>query len=136
MIIDEDFLPLFAFFIQSRWICHILKLFNFNRFFHLSMKVKFIRKKTSIALSYRLALNSLIRNETESLKSNLLILDEPTDGFSRSQLEKMRDVLQDMNSKQIILVSHENVLESCSNTIFKVSKTNGISEIISDDGIN
>ncbi|MGI0062803.1 MAG: hypothetical protein ACREBA_10170, partial [Nitrosotalea sp.] len=39
-------------------------------------------EKTSIALSYRLTLNSMIRQETESLKSNLLILDEPTDGFS------------------------------------------------------
>ncbi len=36
-------------------------------------------EKTSIAFAYRLTLNSMMRQETDSLKSNLLILDEPTD---------------------------------------------------------
>ena len=63
-------------------------------------------EKTSIALAYRLTLNSLVREEG-SIKSNLLILDEPTDGFSKNQLYKVRQILDDLESEQIILVSHD-----------------------------
>ena len=37
-------------------------------------------EKTSVALAYRLALNSIVQ-KVAGMKSNLLILDEPTDGF-------------------------------------------------------
>ena len=86
-------------------------------------------EKTSIALAYRLTLNTLMRQETDSLKSNLLILDEPTDGFSKSQLYKVRPILQKLNSQQIILVSHERELESYVDNIFRISKENGISTV-------
>ncbi len=86
-------------------------------------------EKTGIALAYRLALNSLMRDETDSLKSNLLILDEPTDGFSDSQLAKMKDILDKLESKQIILVSHEKELETFAGTVFKVTKESGESRI-------
>ena len=86
-------------------------------------------EKTSIALAYRLTLNTLMRQETDSLKSNLLILDEPTDGFSKSQLYKIRPILQELNSQQIILVSHEHELESYVDNIFRISKENGISTV-------
>jgi len=87
-------------------------------------------EKTSIALAYRLTLNSMMRQETESLKSNLLILDEPTDGFSKTQLSKVRDVLQELKSQQIILVSHEKELETYVDNIFQITKNAGISSII------
>ena len=45
-------------------------------------------EKTSVALAYRLALNSVVRKESSGLESNLLILDEPTDGFSKEQLRR------------------------------------------------
>jgi DNA repair protein SbcC/Rad50 len=86
-------------------------------------------EKTSIALAYRLTLNSLMRKETESMKSNLLILDEPTDGFSKNQLGKIRELLDELKSEQIILVSHEKELETYVDNIFQVSKENGISKI-------
>jgi len=86
-------------------------------------------EKTSIALSYRLTLNSMIRQETESLKSNLLILDEPTDGFSKTQLSKVRTVLQQLQSQQIILVSHEKELETYVDNIFYISKDGGTSHV-------
>ena len=86
-------------------------------------------EKTSIALAYRLALNSLMRQETESLESNLLILDEPTDGFSNSQMNKIHDILAELKSKQIILVSHEHTLEAYVENVFHVSKENGVSRI-------
>jgi DNA repair protein SbcC/Rad50 len=86
-------------------------------------------EKTSIALAYRLTLNSMIRQETDSLKSNLLILDEPTDGFSSSQLTKIRTVLQELHSQQIIIVSHEKELETYVDNIFHVRKDDGISKV-------
>jgi len=86
-------------------------------------------EKTSIALAYRLTLNSLMRKETESMKSNLLILDEPTDGFSKNQLGKIREVLDELKSEQIILVSHEKELETYVDNIFQISKLDGVSKV-------
>lgn len=86
-------------------------------------------EKTSIALAYRLTLNSLMRKEIDSMKSNLLILDEPTDGFSKTQLSKVQTILQEINSEQIILVSHEKELETYVNFIFRVTKEDGLSRI-------
>lgn len=71
----------------------------------------------------------MIRQETESLKSNLLILDEPTDGFSKTQLSKVRTVLQQLQSQQIILVSHEKELETYVDNIFYISKDGGTSHV-------
>jgi exonuclease SbcC len=87
-------------------------------------------EKTSIALAYRLTLNSLMRKETESMKSNLLILDEPTDGFSKTQLSKIRPLLDELKSEQIILVSHEKELETYVDNIFRISKDNGLSQVL------
>ena len=87
-------------------------------------------EKTSIALAYRLTLNSMMRKETESMKSNLLILDEPTDGFSKTQLSKIRSLLDELKSEQIILVSHEKELETYVDNIFRISKDNGISQVL------
>ena len=42
-------------------------------------------EKTSIALAYRLSLNNIVQ-QIIRIKPNLLILDEPTDGFSINQL--------------------------------------------------
>ena len=86
-------------------------------------------ESASIALAYRLTLNSLMRKETESMKSNLLILDEPTDGFSKNQLGKIQELFNELKSEQIILVSHDEELERHADTIFKISKENGVSKI-------
>ena len=87
-------------------------------------------EKTSVALAYRLTLNSLMRNEIESMDSNLVILDEPTTGFSKSQLEKIREIFDELKSQQIILVSHERELETYVQNIFHISKDAGVSKII------
>jgi exonuclease SbcC len=84
-------------------------------------------EKSAVALSYRLALNSLLNNYSGSL--GLLILDEPTDGFSKEQLQKFGDVLRDLNSKQIIIVSHESELENVSDRVIKVEKRDGLSSV-------
>ena len=89
-------------------------------------------EKTSVALAYRLTLNSLMRNEIETLDSNLLILDEPTDGFSKNQLQKISELFDELKSQQIILVSHERELESYVQNIYHISKDDGRSKIIKD----
>lgn len=86
-------------------------------------------EKASVALSYRLALNFVMRQETSSLKSNLLILDEPTDGFSRDQLVNVKDFLKDLDSKQIILVSHDPELKSSVDHVFSVKKSSGVTAV-------
>tara|TARA_B100001750_G_scaffold136069_1_gene108259 strand:+ start:505 stop:2586 length:2082 start_codon:yes stop_codon:yes gene_type:complete len=86
-------------------------------------------EQTSISLAYRLSLNTMMRKTTESLKSNLLILDEPTDGFSKNQLAKVKNVLRELDSEQIILVSHEKELETYVDNVFQISKSEGYSKI-------
>jgi DNA repair protein SbcC/Rad50 len=86
-------------------------------------------EKTSVALAYRLALNTIVRKVSTGMHSNLLILDEPTDGFSKDQLAKVREILDEIQSPQIILVSHERELESFADQIYRVTKTHGESSI-------
>ncbi|MDE1863418.1 MAG: SMC family ATPase [Thaumarchaeota archaeon] len=88
-------------------------------------------ERTSLALAYRLALNTIVQRVSGGMKSNLIILDEPTDGFSKSQLFKVRDVLRELNCPQVIIVSHETELESFANKIFEVTKSNGMSTVVS-----
>jgi exonuclease SbcC len=86
-------------------------------------------EKTSVALAYRLALNMIVRKVATSMESNLLILDEPTDGFSKEQLLKVQDILTELECPQVIIVSHERELESFADQIFRVSKDRGVSTI-------
>lgn len=86
-------------------------------------------ERTSVALAYRLALNSIVKQVSVGMKSNLLILDEPTDGFSKEQLYKVREILDELNCPQIVLVSHESELESFANHIIRVEKIAGISKV-------
>ena len=85
-------------------------------------------EKTSIALAYRLTLNMLVREE-DAIRTGLLILDEPTDGFSDDQLTKINGILNALEAEQIILVSHDRELETCADHVFQVSKQDGISSI-------
>lgn len=86
-------------------------------------------EKTSIALAYRLALNHTVQKVSIGMKSNLLILDEPTDGFSKEQLFNVRDILNEIRSPQTIIVSHERELESFADHVLKIEKREGISRI-------
>jgi len=88
-------------------------------------------ERTSLALAYRLALNTIVQKVSTGMRSNLIILDEPTDGFSKSQLFKVRDVLKELNCPQVIMVSHETELENFANKIFQITKSNGVSTIVS-----
>jgi len=85
-------------------------------------------EKTSIALAYRLALNEIIRRMI-MLEDNLLILDEPTDGFSKEQLVQIKYVLEEISAAQVIVVSHEKELEGFVETIFRVFKESEKSQV-------
>jgi len=85
-------------------------------------------EKTSIALAYRLALNEIIRRMI-MLDDNLLILDEPTDGFSKEQLIQIKLVLEELSAAQVIVVSHEKELEGFVETIFRVVKESEKSQV-------
>jgi exonuclease SbcC len=85
-------------------------------------------EKTSIALAYRLALNEIIRRII-MLDDNLLILDEPTDGFSKEQLIQIKIVLEELSATQVIIVSHEKELEGFVETIFRVVKESEKSQV-------
>jgi exonuclease SbcC len=87
-------------------------------------------ERTAIALAYRLALNQVINSLLSKIKTrDLVILDEPTDGFSDQQLDKMRDVLQQLNIHQLILVSHEQKIEGFVDNVIKFKKENGITKV-------
>jgi exonuclease SbcC len=86
-------------------------------------------ERTAVALAYRLALNQIINSFLSKLKTkDLLILDEPTDGFSEAQLDKMRDIFEQLHSKQIILVSHEPQIEGFVDNVIRIKK-DGTSKI-------
>ena len=85
-------------------------------------------EKTSIALAYRLALNEIIRRMI-MFDDNLLILDEPTDGFSKEQLVQIKHVLEELTAAQVIIVSHEKELEGFVETIFRVAKESEKSQV-------
>ncbi len=87
-------------------------------------------EKTSCALAYRLALNRVINDVVHTIKTkDILILDEPTDGFSSEQLDKVREVLDRLKLNQIIIVSHETKVESFVDHVIRIEKTGHISKI-------
>ena len=88
-------------------------------------------EKTSAALSYRLALNKVINDIVADIKTkDIIMLDEPTDGFSAEQLDKVRSILDKLNIKQIILVSHESKIESFVEHVIRVQKQEHVSVVV------
>ncbi len=87
-------------------------------------------ERTAIALAYRLALNQVINSMLSKIKTkDLVILDEPTDGFSEQQLDKMREVLEQLNVAQLIIVSHEQKIEGFVENVLRLKKEDGVSGI-------
>ena len=91
-------------------------------------------ERTAIALAYRLALNQVINSMLSKIKTrDLVILDEPTDGFSDQQLDKVREVLDQLNVGQLIIVSHEQKIEGFVDNVVRLRKEKGISGIVEDN---
>ena len=80
-------------------------------------------EKTSVALSYRLALNKVVNDFLSTIRTReLIILDEPTEGFSSEQLDRVREVINQTHVTQVIIVSHEAKMESFVDSIIRVTK--------------
>ena len=83
-----------------------------------------------MAQAYRLALNQTINSILSQIKTrDIVILDEPTEGFSEIQIDKMRDVLEELNVSQLIIVSHEQKMESFVDKVIRIKKENLLSRI-------
>ncbi|MFH0797880.1 MAG: AAA family ATPase [Candidatus Woesearchaeota archaeon] len=87
-------------------------------------------EKTAAALAYRLALNQVINNIMSTINTtDLIILDEPTDGFSSEQLDKLRNLFAELDVSQLIIVSHEQKVESFVDNVIRLSKTEHVSRV-------
>jgi exonuclease SbcC len=88
-------------------------------------------EKTACALAYRLALTKVINSLITNIKTDeLLILDEPTDGFSSQQLDRMREVLDHLGLEQVIIVSHERKIESFVDHVIRIEKQENVSHVV------
>ena len=87
-------------------------------------------ERTAVALAYRLSLNQVINSLLSNIKTkDIVVLDEPTDGFSEQQLDRMIDVLLQLNVNQLIIVSHEQKIEGFIENVIKFKKENNISVV-------
>lgn len=87
-------------------------------------------EKSALSLAYRLALNKIINERYQEIKTkDLLILDEPTDGFSQEQINKMQDIFERLNTAQMIIISHDRNLDSFVTDIFNFTKENHITKV-------
>ena len=76
-------------------------------------------------------MNKVINDIASGIKTkDIIILDEPTEGFSFEQLDKVRDVLEQLNMKQVIIVSHENKIESFVDNVIRIEKQEHVSGIV------
>ncbi len=86
-------------------------------------------EKTSVALSYRIALSNIASEMADVSQSELLILDEPTLGFDSEDVRSLPEILEKIRIKQIIIVTHESELKSAANAHYIVDKSNGSSVV-------
>jgi len=80
-------------------------------------------ERTATALAYRLSLNQVLNSMLSNIKTkDIVILDEPTDGFATDQIHKMRDIFEQLKAEQMILVSHEEQIEGFVDHIIRIKK--------------
>jgi len=82
-------------------------------------------EKSALSLAYRLSLNKIINERYQEITTkDLLILDEPTDGFSQQQINRMQGIFTKLNMGQMIIISHERTLDSFVTDLFEFKKEN------------
>ncbi len=87
-------------------------------------------EKSALSLAYQLALNKVINTKYQEVKTkDLLILDEPIDGFSQQQINKMQDIFEKLDTKQMIIISRERTLDSFVTDILNFKKVNHITQV-------
>ena len=87
-------------------------------------------EKSAISLAYRLGLTKIINERYQDVKTkDLLILDEPTDGFSQQQVNRMQEIFNSLNTSQMIIISHERALDSFVTDIYTFKKRNHLTKV-------
>ncbi|KKK93595.1 hypothetical protein LCGC14_2691320 [marine sediment metagenome] len=90
-------------------------------------------EKSAISLAYRLGLTKIINERYQDVKTkDLLILDEPTDGFSQQQVNRMQEIFDTLNTAQMIIISHERSLDSFITDIFTFKKANHQTKVVKE----
>jgi exonuclease SbcC len=90
-------------------------------------------EKSASSLAYRLALDKIINERYQEVKTkDLLILDEPTDGFSQEQINKMQDIFEKLNTTQMFIISHDRNLDSFVTDIYNFQKINHQTRVTRD----
>ena len=84
-------------------------------------------EKIAIALALRLGITkSMAKGDLETI-----LLDEPTIHLDDARRQELINLLKEMSLlPQMIIVTHENQLESAADNLIKVEKENGISNIV------
>ena len=84
-------------------------------------------EKIAIALALRLGITkSMAKGDLETI-----LLDEPTIHLDDARRQELINLLKEMSMlPQMIIVTHENQLESAADNLIKVEKENGISKIV------
>ena len=84
-------------------------------------------EKIAIALALRLGITkSMAKGDLETI-----LLDEPTIHLDDSRRQDLINLLKEMSLlPQMIIVTHENQLESAADNLIKVEKENGVSKIV------
>ncbi|MCD6403889.1 MAG: SMC family ATPase [Nanoarchaeota archaeon] len=87
-------------------------------------------EKTSVALAYRLALSDIAAQLGGIMRSEVLLLDEPTTGFDEEDIKALPEVLRNIRHiPQIIIVTHEASLKEAADHKFEVEKVKGVSTV-------
>jgi exonuclease SbcC len=82
-------------------------------------------ERQALSLAYRLSLHQVLHVYLPHIPTkDILILDEPTDGFSSLQLEKLTMILPMLSLEQLLLVSHDPKLEAIASNILHIEKEN------------
>ena len=88
---------------------------------------------SKIYQAYRLGLTKIINERYQDVKTkDLLILDEPTDGFSQQQVNRMQEIFDTLNTAQMIIISHERSLDSFITDIFTFKKGNHQTKVVKE----
>jgi len=98
----------------------------YNKNEELDSKIISGGEKIVIALSLRLGIAKVLSEN----KTDLLILDEQTIHLDEERRKSLIDIIREINFvPQMIVVTHDDEMESLSNNIIKITKQNGISAI-------
>ena len=90
-------------------------------------------ERTALAFAFRIALGEVVRGAGR-LRLQTLILDEPTDGFSSEQVGRVGELLRELGVPQVLLVSHESGLTAVADSVLRIGKVRGVSEVRSEAG--